>query len=264
MSTTTPFLHLRYATLIDITVVHAYFAGGYCPWWTMAPSPACAAQLQGYRLQFRPSPMGGKVVGARPAVVPLPSSAAPLSLEFYLRITDVNVRAVTALAPSPTGGPGAYRYTYVDGAWREVVGTAATLALPADVFAALTIPLADGLPLALQLPFATPTVTWRYYVVTGANYVGELAIAQGATVISSDASQDAPELPAVASRFGNCRITPLQVTLSLSRELPAWYLVRSDLNGANGLGHVADVPPLPKPRPGDPPHVILDYAAILK
>ncbi len=267
MSNMTPFISLQYASLLEVVIDHAYYDQGFCPHVTLAPSPACQQLLRQHRLRFMPSPMGGKLVGETPSVVTLPPASAPVTWEFFLQMRDTEFLAVTAICNAGQRfGNAAYLFDYQDGAWTSTSGQASPLPLPASVICCLRIavPLTSGTTAKVRLALPTPEVTWDYYVVTGDQYAPELKIAANGSILSRLGTVATPEAQMVSQRYPGKKITHLQVQLHLKRDFPAWYLVTNALSGGSGTVHVPDVPPLPKPRLGAPPHLILDYSAILK
>jgi hypothetical protein len=262
MSATTPFIGIRYTPLLEMVLAHEYYDQLYCPHVTLEPSPACAQVLQAYRLRFLATPQGGRLMGQTPAVVALPSGA--LVLDFYLRLRDSEFLAVTAMGSGPQDEVASYLFHHRAGAWVAPLGERMQQPLPAGVRALIRfeVNLATGTPVTVQLPLETPTVSWRYYIVTGAQYATtSLQIAENSTVVSQVPTTTAPEAAQVAQRFPDKKVTALSVTMKLKKDFPAWYLVSIE---NSTITHVADVPPLPKPRPGTLPHLILDYSSILK
>jgi hypothetical protein len=85
-------------------------------------------------------------------------------------------------------------------------------------------------------------------------------VSQG-EVISSAYLPDAQEIAAIQTLHPGLQVKALTVTLPLSRQLPAWYLAEQ---GIAGFSILSDIPGIPKPRPLDMPHLILDFSALLK
>jgi hypothetical protein len=262
MSATTTFAQVQYARLLELEVAHAYYDQGYCPHLSLEPTPETAQLLRGYRLLYKPTPLGGTIVGANPALVDLPAAPEELVLDFQLRMRDTEVLAVTALETA--GGQGVYFYEYTSGAWSPMSGHRTPMPAPVGVLAIVRVHAlltASATP-RVRLELAVPEVTWQYYLVTGPDYAAALQIAESGRVISSAIPASSQELALVQGRYPGKKITTIGVRLLLKRDLPPWYLV---VEGAHaGASHVPDVPPLPKPRPGAAPHLILDYSAILK
>ncbi|MFN8395723.1 MAG: hypothetical protein U0176_13880 [Bacteroidia bacterium] len=259
------FLATSYERLLTVEVVHGYYPGQYCPHLSLQPSPECAALLRSYRLRYQALPRGGVIIGENPAVVALPNGS--MELEFHLRMTNPEFLSVTDRTGMGQGNDSLVPslHVYAQGNWQAASAVPAEAQLPAGVIGVLRVEaaLALGATVALQLPMSAPQVTWKYYVVTGANYVGSLGIAEGSQVICPlPIPPDGPDLATIAARFPGKAIQTLEVTTQLRTSYPAWYLLAS-VNGGTAT-HVEDVPTLPKPRPGAAPHLILDYSAILK
>ena len=258
MSTATQFLGLQYHPVLDVVVSHAYYAQNYCPHLSMVPSPACAALLHAYRLRFLGTPLGCKLLAQSPAVVALPTTA--LDLEFHLCMRDSALLGVTAWGDGQQQA-GSYLLDYAEGAWHW---QSSAVRVGTGVVAVLRMPLRlmPGQLQVVTLPLQPPSVEWHYYIVTGPLYVAaDLQIAEANTVVSTALTAPAPERAQIEQRFAERKVTALSVVVPLKQDFPAWYLVQA--NG-QGLSHVTDIPPLPKPRPGALPHLILDYSSILK
>lgn len=259
------FIATSYERLLTVEVVHSYYPGQYCPYLTLQPSPACAQFLRSHRLRFQALPRGGVIIGENPAVVPLPTGNA--ELEFHLRMTNPEFLSVTDRSGIGQGNGSMVPslHVYAQGDWQAATAIPAEEKLPVGVISVLRVEagLVLGTTLALQLPLEAPEVTWQYYIVTAANYAGTLSIAEGSQVICPlPIPPDGPDLATIAARFPGKAIQILEVTTEMRPNYPAWYLLAS-VNGGTA-SHVADVPALPKPRPGAAPHLILDYSAILK
>lgn len=264
MNTTTEFMGLRYRTLLDVVLTHAYYDHGYCPHIALEPSMECLSLLRQYRLQWKPKPKGGAVVGTYPAVVPLPSGEAPLVFTFHLTLRDTEFLAVTDWGLMAQQVGNRYFLDYQDDAWEPIRGVPPEVALPMRAIGWVRIPITLEASATKEVgyTFQTPQVTWRYYIVTDQGYTMPLRIMANGNTLSVPGGTDAPEWARVSSRYAHRRVVALSVTLPLQRNLPAWYLVAGE--EGNMPIPVADIPPLPKPRPEAAPHLVLDYSSILK
>jgi hypothetical protein len=262
MKAVTEFIDTRYVTLLDVVLTHAYYDQGYCPHIVLEPTAECQAFLRHHRLQWKQKPLGGAIVGSDPAIIPLPTEPVPLSWHICLR--NMEFLTVTQLVAGQSMAGKVYALSYQGGSWSPM--TASTVEGPvtagAIALVRVSIPLETSTSRKVEYAFQTPEVQWQYYIVTDANYTETLRIFSNGTAVSTPVNGETAELPMVRNRYPQKRIVVLSTTLQLQKNFPAWYLVAGD-NGAPAIP-VADIPALPKPRPGAPPHVILDYSAILK
>jgi hypothetical protein len=263
MKAVTEFIGTRYVTLLDVQLTHAYYDQGYCPHMVLEPSMECQSLMRQYRLQWKPKPLGGAIVGCDPEVVPLPSGGETLTLSWYLCLRNSEFLAVTQLGAVQSMMGKLYSFEYQGNTWNPIAVVSAPGPIPAGAIGMVkvTVALETTQSRKVHYEFQTPEVRWQYYIVTDPGYTKTLRIFSNGNAMSVPANGEPAELAMISNRFPQKRIVVLSTTLQLQKSFPAWYLVEGD-NG--GVLPIADIPALPKPRPGAPPHVILDYSAILK
>lgn len=207
---------MKYASLIELSLSHSYYADGRCPDFVIEASEDTGRLLRGRRCLLDLGADGLRVL------VPLDATGAPLlplpagsMLRFYLRLqnpdfalfTDLTGLALDGAQPAPLF---TNQGTMTNPKLQLTTDTTGRAARPQGVFAELAIVLAamTGQKSSYSVSFTARQVRWAYYCLTDMTSAADLKIVNAAPTgvdtgvsFSADNRTDLTESPDAADGF---------------------------------------------------------------